>query len=69
MQRHEYHHNTAEQVKGYLDEALRIVTELDPPADLVGIAFAKAIDMLGAKQIVMEQAQMVPDLNRLIPGR
>lgn len=55
MRRTEIQHNTPEQVAGYLDEALRIVTELEPPEDLREVAFGKAVDLLAAKQLMLEQ--------------
>ena len=51
----EYPHHTSEQVRGYLADALAIVTELDLDDDLRALAFAKAVELLAAKQIVMEQ--------------
>jgi hypothetical protein len=62
-------HNTPEQVRGYLDDALAIVAELEPPGDLRALAFGKAIDLLAAKQIVFEQPQVFPvDLGDLKGG-
>lgn len=57
VSKNEYHHNTREQVVEYVTIALNIVEELDPPSDLREIAFSKALDMISAKQIVMEQTQ------------
>ena len=54
MRKAEYPHNTSEQVRGYLRDALEIVAELDPPADLAPIVLTKAVDLLAAKQVVME---------------
>lgn len=55
MRRHEVVHNTPEQVAGYLDEALRIVAQIEPPEDLRAIAYGKAVDLLAAKNITIEQ--------------
>lgn len=48
-------HHTPEQVRGYLDEAERIVDELEVASDLREIAYAKAINLLAAKQLFYEQ--------------
>lgn len=48
-------HNTREQVAGYLDEALAIVRELEVDDDLRAIAFTKAVDLISAKQLIVEQ--------------
>lgn len=53
MQREEIQHNTAAQVKGYLDEALRVVAELEIDDELKVPAFVKAVDLLAAKQVMM----------------
>ncbi len=47
----EHHYNPPEQVLQYLSEALDIVEKLAAPEDLRGIAFAKAIDLVAAKQV------------------
>ena len=60
--RTELMHNTPEQVREYLREALAIVEELDPPTDLREVAFTKAADLVSGKQIAVEQ--VVPG----IPG-
>lgn len=58
--RREYPHHSPEQVRGYLIEALAIVSELELDDELRRIAFTKAVDLLSAKQIIMEQAQPQP---------
>lgn len=60
MRRQEEFHNTPEQVEEILTAALKQVEALDPPGDLREITFAKAVDLLGAKQIFFEQPQHVP---------
>lgn len=55
MQKSEYPHNSREQVLGYLDDALSVVAELDPPAWARELVLEKAIDLLAAKQVVLEQ--------------
>lgn len=55
--RREYPHHTPEQVRGYLIEALAILAELELTDDLRPLAFSKAVDLLAAKQILVEQAQ------------
>lgn len=51
----EYPHNTERQVHDYLTKALTLVAELDPPDDLRGAVFVKAVDLYSAKQITVEQ--------------
>lgn len=51
----EIHHHTYEQVVSILHGAQAAVDEAEPPEDLRQIAFAKAIDLLAAKQIFYEQ--------------
>jgi hypothetical protein len=63
VQRKEYPHNTPEQVRDYLLEALTIVAEIDPPGDLRGLAFSKAVDLVSAKQVTFEQ---MPALSGLL---
>lgn len=48
-------HNTLEQSREYLELALRIVADLDPPEDLRQICFAKAIDLVAAKTLQVAQ--------------
>jgi hypothetical protein len=55
MRRVEYPHHTTEQVRGYLEEACAIVAGLELDDDLRVPAFTKAVELLAAKQIVMEQ--------------
>lgn len=61
-------HNTPEQVREYLAAALAIVDELDPDDDLRGVAFAKAVDLLAAKQITIEQIAPIGNALNLRPG-
>jgi len=62
----EYQHNTPEQVREYVEAALALVEELDPPADLREACFTQALNMTSAKQIFYEQAAMgALDLNRI----
>lgn len=58
MIRREYPNYTADQVLDHLAAALGIVADLDPDAADRPIVLSKAIDLLAAKQIVMEQPQM-----------
>lgn len=53
----ERNHNTDAQVRGYIEAALALVEELDPPGDLREHVFIKATDLYSAKQIIMEQMQ------------
>lgn len=55
----ETHHNTADQVRGYLAGALALVEELNPPEDLRVAVFTKAADLATAKQIFIEPADQL----------
>jgi hypothetical protein len=50
----ERQHNTPEQIREYLREALDVVDELDPPDDLRVSAFVKAAELAAAKQVTGE---------------
>jgi hypothetical protein len=55
----EIHHNTPAQVEQYLATALALVHELaitDPALRVV--ALTKAVDLLAAKQVIVEQADV-----------
>lgn len=54
----EIHHNDPDQVRQYLDTALRLTAELDVPDDLRVAFFTKAVDLVAAKQINLEQMQL-----------
>lgn len=54
---------TAEQVKGHLDDAARIVSELELTDDLRVPAFKAAVELLAKKHVMQEIVQPgVPDL-------
>lgn len=67
MRRTDYPHHSPGEVEGYLAQAARIVAALELDGDLKVPAFVEAVRLLAAKQIVMEQAQMVPEM-LAIPG-
>jgi hypothetical protein len=48
MKAFEEHHNDAAQVEDYCRAALALVEELEPPADLRPLVFAKAVDLLSS---------------------
>lgn len=54
MARQEIQHNTPEQVLAYLNAALAIVAELELADELREPAFVKAVDLLAAKQIMLD---------------
>ncbi len=54
----EAHHNTPEEVRGWLLDAIAVVSELEVPKDLRVAAFEKAYASLSAKQITYEQLEM-----------
>jgi len=62
MMAREHQFNEPEQVTEYLRMALTIVAELDPPEDLRGICFAKAAELVSAKQVFFEQPAVIPNL-------
>ena len=57
MRRVEIQHNTPEQVQHYLEGALALVAELEIADDLRPVAFTKAVDLLAAKNVQIEQVQ------------
>jgi len=64
VRRTEVQHNTADQVREYLQGALDIVHELELDDDLRVPAFQKAVDLLAAKQLLLEQvAPALPNLD------
>lgn len=61
--RTEMYHNTPAQARDYLREALDIVDELGPPDDLRQLAFDKAVNLVSAKNINIEQmAPAIPNM-------
>lgn len=66
--RQEIQHNTPEQALLYLQGALEIVETLDPPAELRETCFAKACDLLSAKQLVLMQPAPAVLPAMAIPG-
>lgn len=58
MRRTEEHSFTPEQVAGHLDDALAIMDATDVPNDLRPIAFAKVLELLAAKQVLLIPAQV-----------
>jgi hypothetical protein len=68
MQRQEIPHHTPEQVREYLREALAVLEEIDPPADIRAPLFTQAAALLSGKNIIMGQPQPV-DLAGLNLGK
>jgi hypothetical protein len=56
VQRNEIQHNTYEQVRTYLAEALEMTEASECPDDLRVAFFAAAANMLASKQVVITQA-------------
>lgn len=54
MARHEVPNNTPEQVHAYIEAASALVDQLDIPEERREAAFLKAIDLIAAKQLVLE---------------
>jgi hypothetical protein len=67
MRTTEHPHNTDAQVQDYLQAALALVADLEPPDDLRQVAFAKAVDLFAAKQIVFEQPAPLVGMPNLRP--
>lgn len=67
MRTREHPHNSDEQVRDYLQAALALVDDLEPPDDLRGLCFAKAVDLLSSKQIFYEQQPSALALPQLQP--
>jgi hypothetical protein len=61
----ETHFNSPEQVEGYLRIALELVEKIGPAEDLREVAFAKAVDLVSAKNVMIPQVAAVPDLSGL----
>jgi hypothetical protein len=55
MRQTEYPHNKPEQVVQYVQLALALVEDLDPPEDLRVPTYMKAIELFASKQVVLEQ--------------
>jgi hypothetical protein len=64
MQRQEQPNNTPEQVREYLRDALAVLDEIDPPAELREAVFTQAVSLISGKQIVFMQPQAL-DLSAL----
>jgi hypothetical protein len=58
----EHHHNTPEQIEGYLRIGLEVVERVNPPDELRGIAFTKAVDLASNKSLTAVPVAVVPDL-------
>ncbi len=50
-------HNSDEQVREYVEKALALVDDLDPPSDLRVAAFVKAMELYASKQVMIEAIQ------------
>jgi hypothetical protein len=61
--------NTRTEVHDYLQAGLDLVDALAPPDDLRELCFAKAVELLAGKQVVMEPiAQAAPFLGNALGG-
>lgn len=56
-------HHSPEQVRQYLDTALRLTAEMDVPDDLRVAFFTQAVGLVSAKQLFFEQVGAVPLLD------
>jgi hypothetical protein len=68
IQRQEIPNNTPDQVFAYVNAALALVDQIEPPDDLRAPVFEKACDLFAGKQVLMVQPQSV-DLGALGLGR
>ena len=55
LRKQESHHNTTDEVEGWLGAAVDLVERLEVPDDLRVAAFSAAVGLLAAKQIFYEQ--------------
>lgn len=53
----EHHHHSSDEVKGYLEEASRIIGKAAIPADLREAAFTQAVVLLASKHTQLEVVQ------------
>lgn len=67
MLRREEMHHTYEQAFGIIASAEQLVADAEVDEDLRPVAFAKAVDLLAAKQIFFDQASAIP-LGVTLPG-
>jgi hypothetical protein len=51
--RREAYHNTPEQIREYVRDALAVVDELQPPDDLREAVFTAAVNLRAAKQLTL----------------
>jgi len=59
----EHHHNTPEQIEGYLRIGLEVVERVNPPAELREIAFTKAVDLASNKTLTAVPLAVAADLS------
>lgn len=59
MHKQEVQLNAPQQANDWLRDALALVNEIDPPADLRAAMFVKAVDLLAAKQVFFEQSPAI----------
>lgn len=64
----EHHFHTLKDVRSYLDEARKLIEELQLPLDLREVAFGKAVDLLQAKQVFFDQADAAGGVARALAG-
>jgi hypothetical protein len=58
-QRTDIPNNTPEQAREYLEAALELVEQLEPPAELREHVFNRAVELLSGKQILVSQPPSV----------
>lgn len=66
--RTEMMHNTPEQVREYVREALSVLEDCAVPAELWTVAFPNVLSMVAAKQIAIEQVQPMSPLMAIPKG-
>jgi len=67
LNRQEIQHNTAEQVREYLDQAQAIADEHGVDREREPEVFCKLLDLVSTKQIITLQQPPVPILGQLPP--
>jgi hypothetical protein len=68
MQLVNVHHYKPEDVKSILQNAARIVAELDPAPELLRSTFEKAVDLLAQHSVITPQPTQVTMPAMAIPG-
>lgn len=61
LQKKEIQNYTQDEVRAHIGDALALLDEYDPPADLREAVFVQAVGLYSGKQIIVEQMQTSPN--------